>query len=74
MTVYCGESEQVVKMMNKYFVVMCRRTGLKVTVNKSKVMVLNGEEGLECEVCVDGIQLKNVSDLKYWGCNVVGRW
>ena len=27
---------------------VCRR-GLKVNAGKSKVMVLNGEEGLECE-------------------------
>ena len=32
------------------------------------VMVLNGEEGLECEVPVDGIHLENVSEFKYLGC------
>ena len=31
------------------FVEMCKRRGLKVNAGKSKVMVLNGEEGLECE-------------------------
>ena len=30
--------------------------------------VLNGEEGLECEVCVDGIRLDHVSEFKYLGC------
>ena len=35
---------------------------------KSKVMVLNGEEGLECEVQVDGVRLKHVSEFKYLGC------
>ena len=34
-------------------VCVCRRRGLKVNADKSKVMALNGEEGLECEVCVD---------------------
>ena len=29
---------------------------------------MNGEEGLECEVHVDGIRLKHVSEFKYLGC------
>ena len=29
---------------------------------------MNGEEGLEWEVHVDGIRLKHVSELKYLGC------
>ena len=39
---------------------MCRRRGLKVNVGKSKVMVLNGDEGLESEVHEDGIHLEHV--------------
>ena len=39
------------------FVEVCRRRGLKVNASKSKVMVLGGEEGLEYEVCIDGICL-----------------
>ena len=35
---------------------------------KSKVMVLNGEEGIECEVQVDEIRLEPVSEFKYLGC------
>ena len=31
-------------------------------------MVLNGEEGLECEVHVDGIRLEHASKFKYLGC------
>ena len=56
----------------------------KVNSGKSKVMVLNGEEGLECEVFVDGICLEHVSEFKYLGCvldksgtdgeNIVGKW
>ena len=34
------------------FVEVCRRD-LKVNAGKSKVMLLNGVEGLECEVYVD---------------------
>ena len=44
---------------------MCRRIRLKFNEGKSKVMVLNGEEGLECEVYVDGIRLEHVSEFKY---------
>ena len=35
----------------------CKRRGLKVKADKLKVMVLNGEEGLECEVHVDRFQV-----------------
>ena len=47
---------------------MFRRRGLEVNASKSKVMLLGGEEGLECEVCVDGIRLEHVSEFKYFGC------
>ena len=30
--------------------------------------MLDGEEGLECEVCVNGIRLEHVSEFKYLGC------
>ena len=44
---------------------MCRRRGLNTNAGKSKGMVLGEEESLECEVCVDGIRLEYVSELKY---------
>ena len=47
------------------FVEVCRRGSLKANACKSKVMVL-GEEGLECEVCIDGIRLENVSEFNTW--------
>ena len=53
--------------MVEVFVELCRR-GLKVSVDKSKVMVLSGEEGLESEIQVDGARLKQVLELKYLGC------
>ena len=31
------------------------------------MMILGGEEGLECEVCVDGTCLEYVSEFKYLG-------
>ena len=55
-------------MMMERFVEVCRRRRLEVNASKSKVMVLNGEEGLECEVHVDGIRLEYVSEFKYLGC------
>ena len=55
-------------MMMGRFAEVCRRRGLKVNAGKSKVMVLNGEEGLKCEVHVDGIRLEHVSELKHLGC------
>ena len=53
-------------MMVGLFVDVCRRRSLKVNSSKSKV--LNGEEGLECKVHVDGILLEDVSEFKYLGC------
>ena len=44
-----------------WFAEVCRRR-LKVNTGKSKVMVLNVDEGLECEV------LEHVSEFKYLGC------
>ena len=38
-----------------HFVQMFKRRSLKVNEDKSKVMGLNGEEGLECEINVDGV-------------------
>ena len=45
---------------------VCSRKGLKVNKGKSKVMVMNEEEGLECEVSVDRVRLEHVSDLSTW--------
>ena len=44
---------------------MCRRRVLKINADKSKVMVLNRKEGLECEIRVDGMQLEHMSEFKY---------
>ena len=42
---------------------LCRRRGLKVNGGKSKVMVMNGEEGSERVA-----HLEHVSEFKYLGC------
>ena len=65
--VLCDELEEDLKAMVRHFVEVCRRSGLKVNAGKSKVMVLNGEEGLKCEFYVDGIRLEYVSEFKYLG-------
>ena len=43
--VLCGESEEDLKTMMGLSVEVCRKRGLKVNAGKSKVMVMNGEEG-----------------------------
>ena len=61
------ESEEDLRAMVGCFAEVCRRRGLKVKAGKSKVLVLGGEKGLECEVCVDGICIQNVSEFKMLG-------
>ena len=57
----CGETEEDLRVMMGRFAEVCRRKGLKVT-------VLNGEEGLVCEIHVDGIRLEHDPEFKYLGC------
>ena len=48
--VLCDESEENVRAMVGRFVEVCRKRGLKVNARKRRVIVLDGEKGLECEV------------------------
>ena len=66
--VLCGESEEDLRVMVGQFSEVCRRRGLKVNAGKSKMMLLNGKEGLECEIHIDGIHLEHVLEFKYLGC------
>ena len=50
------------------FVEVCRIRGLKINAGKSRVTVLNREDGLECEVSVDGVRLDHGSKFKYTRC------
>ena len=62
-----GESEEDLRAIVGRFIEMCRRRGLKVNTGKSKVILLGGEEEIECEVCVNGIRLEHVSrNLNTW--------
>ena len=45
-----------------------KRRVLKVNKGKRNLMVMNGKEGLDSEVHVDGIHLEQVSEVKYLGC------
>ena len=66
--VLCGESEEDLNVVVGRFVEVCRRRGLKVNADNSKVMVVDGEEGMKCEIHVDGARLEQVSEFKYLGC------
>ena len=43
--VLCSELEEALRVMVGWFVEVCISKGQKVNAGKSKVMVLNGEEG-----------------------------
>ena len=65
-----GESEDCLascmQMTWFYGETVCR--GVKFNAGMRKVMILNGEEGLKCEVHIDGIRLEHVSEFKYLDC------
>ena len=63
----CCELEGGLKVMVGHFIEVCRKC-LKPNAGKSKVMVLSGEEGLECKICVDRMQLEEVQEFKYLVC------
>ena len=63
--VLCSESEEDLRAIVGRSIEVCRRRGLKVNATRSKVMLLGGEDVLECEVCVNGMRLDHVSEFKY---------
>src|SRR5678816_4589043 len=64
--VLCGESEESLSGMVERFGRVCKRRGLKVNIDKSKVTVVS-EDSPQCEVMLDGEQLEQVSEFKYLG-------
>ena len=48
-----GKLEKNLRAMVGQFVEMCKSRGLKVNASKSKVMLLNREEGFKYEVCIN---------------------
>ena len=60
------ESEEDLREMVERFAEVCkRRERMKVNAGNIKVMVPNGEEGVEFEVHVDEIRIEHVSEFKY---------
>src|SRR5678816_4652422 len=55
--ILCGESEESLRGLVERFGRVCKRRGLKVNVDKSKVMVVS-EDNPQCEVMLDGEQLE----------------
>ena len=82
--VLCGESEEDLRAMVGRFVEVCRKRGLKVNTGESKVILLDGEEGLECEVCINRYVYRMSRNLNTWDVfwtnevqmkqSVVGSW
>src|SRR5678816_1428656 len=62
--VLCGESEESLRRLVERFDRVCKSRGLKVNVDKSKVMVVS-EDSPQWEVMLDGEQLEQVSEFKY---------
>ena len=63
--VLCGVSGEDLKRMMEHFVNVCRRRYLRVNADKRKVIILGGEEILECEICVHEPRLEKVSEFIY---------
>ena len=59
------EEDLIVKMRD--FVGVMRGRDLKFSADKTKMKVLGEEEGLVCEIVVDGTRLEHVSEFKYLG-------
>ena len=55
-----GDWKEDLKVMVDHFVEVCRRRGVKVNGDKSKVMLLGGEEELKYKIHVDGVRLEQV--------------
>ena len=66
--VLCTESEKRPEGDGERFFEVCKKRGLKANVDKSKVMMLGGEEGYEGDIRVDRALLERVSEFKYLRC------
>ena len=64
--VLCGESEESLKKLIEGFGRVCKSRGLKVNVDKSKVMVVSGENK-QCRIILEDELLDQVSEFKYLG-------
>ena len=64
--VLCGESEESLSRLVEGFGRVCKRRGLKINVDKSKMMVVSGVN-TQCQITLDGEQFEQVSEFKYLG-------
>ena len=64
--VLCSESEEGLRKLVERFGRVCKRRGLTVNTDKSKVMVMS-DEHMQCQIMLDGEQLEQVSEFKYLG-------
>ena len=65
-----GELEEDLKVMGGCVVETCRKRGLKVNADKSKMIMLGGEERFKCEVFAEQTQLELVSEFHFLGCDL----
>ena len=63
--VLCSKFEEDLMLMVRDFIEMFRKRGSKVNADKSKMMVLGGEEGLVCDV--DGYDWRMCQSLNTCG-------
>ena len=63
--VLCGESREDLRV--GLFADVFKRKGRILNADKTKLMLLGGEEGPIYEILVDRIRLEHVSELKYLG-------
>ena len=64
--VLCSESEEGLRKLVERFGRVCKRRGLTVNTDKSKVMVMI-DEHTQCQIMLDGEELEQVSEFKYLG-------
>ena len=71
--VFMAKSERELSVMIQNFDYVCKRRGLKVNVDKSKVMIVGENVDHACEVRMNGHVLERVNDFKYLGSVVNDR-
>ena len=65
MTWFCfGESEEDLRAIVGRFFKVSRSKGLKITAGNTRLVLLDVEERLQCEVCFDRLHLDHVSEFK----------
>ena len=62
-----AETEEVLKLLINKFNNVCKRRGLKINVDKSKVMIVGGGNENRCEVDLNGKMLEVVKEFGYLG-------